>query len=564
MRQGDLAERFIAVSDLAGYIVSFDGTIEHWSEKAEHLYGFRSSEIVGRSEELLIPHTHRPSFHGLREMLRLRADARINAIRHNKCGTILHVQLSACVLNKEIPGSILVLSKMIAQRQQTPAMESKLASIIQFSSDSIMSVTADGIIDSWNKAAEALLGYSAKEIIGQPSSVLFPTDRSWAKGMGASELARGKRLMHDTVRRHKTGREIAVSLVASPLFSTEGLYLGYTVILRDANQRKHAIAALRDAEQFNQRILQASKDWISAIDPNGKVMFMNEAGHAEIKKHGLEERQELWTDMWSSDNDAMFFKQSLSGNWVEYVTARTPGTRTATHWSISLAPVMDESGQLLRVVSVARDVTADYRNRAHLDLINKELSHRVKNIISVISAMARNSTPGQPVEQYLDVFTARVRSLAKSHDLLVSTDWNGLDLKDLAGSQLANVLGGGNRVRVAGCSLKLKTQAAQMLGIAFHELATNAIKHGALSDAGGDVSLAWAITDLREGQSSLSINWTEQTETPVRPRQRHGFGSQILEDAVADATNGVATLEITSRGACWSLYVPDISMIVAI
>jgi PAS domain S-box-containing protein len=563
MHQYELAERIIAVSDLAAYIVSFDGTIEHWSEKAQQLYGFRKSEIIGRPEQLLIPPTHHSSFDGFRELLRLRPNVKIDTVRRTASGKMLQVHLAACVLEKAKPTSILVFSTPLERGVQTSAMEAKLASIIQFSSDAIMSVTAEGIIDSWNAAAESLLGYSAQEIIGRPSSVLFPADRGWAKGMGASELAKGNRLMHDTVRRHKSGRELAVSLVASPLFSATGVYLGYTVILRDADQRTQAVAALRDAEQFNQRILEASKDWISAIDPQGRIMFTNEAGLAEITKSGFGGRHPRWLDMWPSALDAKFFAQALGGKEVEFVSVRSHVSGSPSHWRVSLAPIIDESGQLLRVVAVARDITADHRHRAHLDLMNKELSHRVKNVLAVISAMARNSTQGEPLEQFQDRLTARIRALAKSHDLLVATDWTGLDLRDLATSQLGGLLSGGNRIKLFGCSLKLKTQAAQMLGMALHELATNAVKYGPLGDAGGQVQLDWTLTDSEKGLSSLAIDWIEHTAKPVPTHRRPGFGSQILEDAVADTTNGQATFEITSRGARWSLRVPDVSSIIA-
>lgn len=543
--------------------MSFDGTIQHWSEKAEHIYGFHRGEIEGQSEQLLIPSTHAAGFEELREKLRLQQSVKFETLRQDKRGTPLPVQLSACVIGTASPPAILVFSSPLAPNEQDNAMEAKLASIIQFSSDAVMSVTAGGIIDSWNTSAEALLGYSAQEIIGRPSSVLFPVDRGWATGMGASELAKGKRLMHDTVRRHKCGHELAVTLVASPLFSAYGVYLGYTVILREADQKKDAIAALRDAEQFNQRILQASKDWISAINPDGAVMFTNEAGRAEIKKQGLDHHRMKWIDLWPSDIDSMCFTQALSGKRVEFASVRKSGDGTTTHWNIALAPIADETGQVLRVVAVARDITADYRHRTHLDLMNKELSHRVKNVLAVISAMVRNSTPGECLELYQDRLTSRIRSLARSHDLLVSTDWTGLDLQDLAASQLASVVGGSVRVTCSGCSLKLKTQAAQMLGIAFHELATNAVKHGALGEAGGHVKLDWSVTETEPGTHSLSINWTETTETPVQLRRTHGFGSQILEDAVAETTNGDATFEVTARGARWSLYVPDINMILA-
>jgi len=124
-------------------------------------------------------------------------------------------------------------------------------------------------------------------------------------------------------------------------------------------------------------------------------------------------------------------------------------------------------------------------------------------------------------------------------------------------------LGGGNRLKLLGCSLKLKTQAAQMLGIALHELATNAVKYGPLGDAGGHVQLEWVLADSEEGHRSLSIDWIEHTSNPVPTRHRPGFGSHILEDAVADTTNGHATFEITPRGARWSLRVPDVSLIIA-
>jgi PAS domain S-box-containing protein len=561
--RSELAQ-IITASDLPGYLVSCSGTILLWSRRAEDLYEYSSDEMVGSSVYQIIPEIHSRSFAEFRDMLKLQPCIKVDAVRQTRSGRAFNVQLSASRIVADGEDAILVFARPPDTDRQSKA--DQLASIIQNSSDAIMSVSADGVIKSWNAAAQALLGYNADEIVGQATSILFPTNRPWARGMGAAELAKGNRLMHDTVRRHKNGAEISVSLVASPLFSSSGAYLGYTVILRDLGQKKRSMAALRDAEQFNQRILQASKDWISVIDPLGRVMFTNQAGAQAAPE--ITAGPVPWRALWP-EPDARLIEDKMSaafrGEYVEFTATRQSEPSQERYWAVSLAPITDESGAVLRLVAIARDVTAERRHRAHLDTVNKELSHRVKNVLAVVSSMARTSaSEDDTITAYQERFSSRIRSLAKSHDLLVRADWVGLEISELVEAQLRGVAGlrSGNDISSKGPPIRLKTQPAQMLGIALHELVTNAMKYGALSVTGGRIDLAWSIEVAAGGERGLVFVWEETLPATIAGSDRKGFGSEILEEAVADMLFGSSSFELRPSGARWQLSIPDISPIV--
>ncbi len=566
MQLMDQIGRIISASDQVGYVLGFDGMVLHWSERACDLYGFTKTEMVGHSIHQIIPDSHRSSFREFVEMFKLQSCITISTVRCTKLGERLSVDLSATAIETTDQPAILVFARLAAPASPEERQMAVQSAIVQHSSDAIMSVSAEGIIQSWNPAAQRLLGYAPDEILGRPTSTLFPKDRRWARSMGATELAKGHRLMHETIRRHKSGEDIEVTLVASPLFSEVNTYLGYTVTLRGSDHKSIGQAARRDAEQFNQRILSATKDWISAIDPIGRLMFTNEAGIHEIEggaeKFRIDENPD-WQLLWPEDERSRIQQQlglALDGKFVEF-TATRAGAKQKSHWHVSLSPIMSEDKRTLRVVAVARDVSAEHRHRAFNDTVTKELCHRVKNVLAVIAGMARSTvSPDGTVEHYQDALLARIYSLSKSHDLLVRADWRGLELGELAKAQLSNLANLSNVV-IDGPPIELKTQPGQMLGIAFHELATNAIKYGALRPEGGQVRLTWKLEDDDQGTRGLHLSWQEDVNTLISCNSQGGFGREILEFAVADMLCGSATFELKPTGARWDLSVPDVGLI---
>ena len=215
-------------------------------------------------------------------------------------------------------------------------------------------------------------------------------------------------------------------------------------------------------------------------------------------------------------------------------------------------PEVDRVLQVLATTSktlIEHDRERD-RHERHTHLIMRELSHRAKNLLSIILAMARQTgRESASLAEFQDSFAARVQSLAAAHDLLVSEGWSGASLRQIVQAQLAPFAHA--QVEIAGPDVFVAPEAVQNLGLALHELATNATKHGALSVEGGKVRLAWAFH--RAGESrSLRLTWTERGGPAVREPARHGFGRTVLERVAILALGGKGSLDFTTSGVVWT------------
>src|SRR6478752_1955721 len=193
---------------------------------------------------------------------------------------------------------------------------------------------------------------------------------------------------------------------------------------------------------------------------------------------------------------------------------------------LHIEPLRNEADEIIGLTCASVDVTERKEGEAHLRLLLRELTHRSKNLLAVIQAMARQTARHTgSVESFLVQFAARLQALASSHDLLVRESWHGASLGELIRSQLGGYLDGpADRVSIDGPSIALKPEAAQNLGLALHELAVNAAKFGALSVPAGRVSITWIQRQSVE-DGSVVLDWQEQLGPKVKIRRRKGFGS---------------------------------------
>ena len=169
------------------------------------------------------------------------------------------------------------------------------------------------------------------------------------------------------------------------------------------------------------------------------------------------------------------------------------------------------------------------------ELLVQELTHRIKNTLSIVSALVQQTLrhSGDKKEAQSTLLD-RIASLAKAHDLFLKTDGKSADVGDLARSQLAGLVDNPARIRLEGGATILNSELATPLGLMLHELATNAVKYGALSNDDGCVDLRWNVTVV-SGVSQLRIVWTESRGPRVEPPQTHGFGTQLIEHAISSA-----------------------------
>jgi len=231
-----------------------------------------------------------------------------------------------------------------------------------------------------------------------------------------------------------------------------------------------------------------------------------------------------------------------------------PGIR----WhDLHIEPLRNEAGDVVGLTCASVDVTERKEGEAHLRLLLRELTHRSKNLLAVIQAMARQTARHTgSVETFLTQFGARLQALAASHDLLIRESWYGASLGELVRSQLGVYLDGmAAQVSIEGPAIAIKPEAAQNLGLALHELAVNAAKFGALSVPAGRVAITWNRVENIDG-SAVELDWREKLGPKVKARRRKGFGSMVIERNLARALDARVELEFDPDGLHCHIVIP--------
>lgn len=207
-------------------------------------------------------------------------------------------------------------------------------------------------------------------------------------------------------------------------------------------------------------------------------------------------------------------------------------------------------------IGIAQDVTRRKKAEQRITMLMRELAHRVKNQYAVILAIIRETKKqARSPEDFEALIRSRITALSRSHDLLVHGEWERANLHELIIAQLDN-FGVKNRVTTDGPEVLLSPSAAQYIGMAIHELATNAAKHGALSEAGGEVNVIWSLAGETD-QRLLTLRWEETGGPQMRQERSSGFGTKVLQELTPAAVRGEAKLEHRDSGLIWELKAPQ-------
>jgi PAS domain S-box-containing protein len=237
------------------------------------------------------------------------------------------------------------------------------------------------------------------------------------------------------------------------------------------------------------------------------------------------------------------------------VAGQRPDQTEERFWVTYWHPVRGPDGAVVGVNVAAEEITERKQREAHIRFIADELSHRTKNLLAVVTGIARRTAQGAgDVDQFLESFAARLSALSQCHDLLVRDNWYGSPISELVAAQLKpfGEVGQG-RIQAGGPPLTLRPNAVQHLGLAIHELATNAAKHGALSNATGLVSVGW---DLDRASHTAQVRWAERGGPPVAPPRRRGFGHVVIDQIVPRALAGRGVVEYRPEGVRWTFEFP--------
>jgi PAS domain S-box-containing protein len=308
-------------------------------------------------------------------------------------------------------------------------------------------------------------------------------------------------------------------------------------------------------------IVATSPDAIISLAEDGTVQSWNPGaegmfGYAADEIIGRSERL-----LFAEGADAEFeekYRDLRRGEHVSRDAVRRRKDGTLIDVAINAAPMRSPDGRLIGFSAVMRDISERKRVEKHLRVVLRELSHRTKNLLAVIMAMVRQTARASTnVSVLQSELILRLQSLSASHDLLVAEDWAGASVEGLLHAVLQPFVGNiSDALECEGPAVFVNATAAQNLGLALHELATNAAKYGALSTPTGRVHVKWSIEPNGEGASRLVITWTERGGPAVKPPEVRGFGHVVIERVAAQALDAAVVYDFPREGVRWSISLP--------
>ena len=433
--------------------------------------------------------------------------------------------------------------------------------------DAVITTDDQGRVLTQNPVAVALTGWQQHEAEGKPLEEVFrivsEETRASVESPVSKVLAEGKivGLANHTVLIGKDGREHAIDDSTAPIRDADGKIQGVVLVFRDVSERRRLDQTVEDSEARKAAILETALDSIVTIDHTGKVLDFNPAaertfGYSRADSIGREMAELIVPPALREAHRTGLARYLATGEGrvlghrLELTGMRSNGEEFPVELAITRIsgkgnPVF--TGHL-------RDITDRKRAHDHLQFLLHETSHRSKNLLVIIQAIAGQTARSvSSIDEFEKRFTQRLQAIAVSHELLVNEDWIRAKLDDLVRGQLSAFAEPGPRLELTGATVFLTPNAAQQVGLALHELATNAVKYGAWSVPTGKVKVSWLIPD--DGRQ-CELKWQESGGPLVAPPTRLGFGSTIIDSLVAQSLNGTVMIDYATEGFSWILSIP--------
>jgi PAS domain S-box-containing protein len=325
----------------------------------------------------------------------------------------------------------------------------------------------------------------------------------------------------------------------------------------DLTARKLAEAELRASEQKFRGIFDNANSGVALVSLDGDWLEVNDRLCDLLGYSRDQLTAKTFQDITHPDDlqgDLDLVRRLIAGEIESYTFDKryVRGDGSILWAALTVALQKDPAGRPRHFISIVSDITDRVRAQQHQVFLMSELAHRLKNQLSIIQAITRQSAAGlSSIDEFQDKLYGRLSALAASVDLIVHRQWDTLDLNDLVAKTLAPF---SRRVITAGDRVTISGDVAEILALAFHELATNATKYGAWSRPEGSVTLRWSADN---GQ--IAIAWVEANGPEVRAPTRRGFGRTIIETIAAKKLRGTANLTFDPAGLQWQMNFPAAS-----
>jgi PAS domain S-box-containing protein len=311
--------------------------------------------------------------------------------------------------------------------------------------------------------------------------------------------------------------------------------------------------ALKVSEQSYRELANAMPQLVWTCDAKGNTTYYNKRS-VEYDPPVLMEQE--WTKLFHPDD-----KQASLAAWTKanaeksaYVVEHRLRMANGTYaWHLSrAAPAINPAGDVIQWYWTSTDISESKEREAHIRVLMAEVNHRAKNLLAVSLSIARQTaSSSKTLAEFTADFSARLNGLSASQDLLIRQNWNGAPLYGLVHSQLGHYRDLiGSRITLSGPDLTLDPAAAQALGMALHELSTNAAKYGALSVPAGKIAIQWNV-EANGTSPDFAIRWQEHCGPPVKQPKQFGFGQLVMDKMLTQRLNGHVDLEYLPAGVMW-------------
>ena len=460
---------------------------------------------------------------------------------------------------------VLFAWRVLEQREELEDREVKLANeareyrLIDAAQDfAIYELDREGRILTWNKGAERLKGWKAHEVIGRPYNILH-TPESRATNAPGRELkiaAETGRFEEEAPRMRKDGSVFAAHVSLFPLRDEHGEVTGYVKITRDISDRSKAGKAILESRRRMEGIVQSAMDAIITIDEEQRVVLFNPAAE---KIFGFSVDEVLGQPVTMlipeqyrehhEDHVRRFFESGVINRKLEsanpLLAQRHNGEQFPIEASISQVTV---GGERVGTI-ILRDITERKMNEEARALLAREVDHRAKNALAVAQALV-GLTKADTKEEFAEAVRGRIESLGRAHSLLSQSQWRGAPLDQLIRDEMLPYAKD-KQLLLKGPKVTCRADAVQSLSLLFHELATNAVKYGALGRDSGHVEITWQ----READIML-ISWKEEGGPPVVPPKRKGFGTRLLNQVSGRQLNAKLEFDWDPHGLQLQIRLP--------
>jgi PAS domain S-box-containing protein len=356
VKNAGLTAAIVQYSDDAIIGVTLKGTVTSWNPAAERMYGYLRKEIIGKSLRLLVP-TDRAG-EPTDVLAKIRAGQQVEHLettRVRKDGTRVSVSITVAPI-RDADGAVVGASTVhrdVTEQMQAFEVAQRMASIVEFSQDAIIGRTLDGIITSWNPAAERMFGYSRKEVVGKSIYLAVPQERVDEAETVVAKVRAGEPVAElETIRIRKDGTEFPVSLTVSPIRDPEGAILGASLICRDVSE-------LKRAARYARGLIEADPDPLGMISPEGTITDVNEA---TVKATGVPRDKLIGTDFSQYFTDPDTARKGVQralahGSLTDGILTVRHQDGTLTDFLCNAAVYRDINGQVIGVLTAAHNMT---------------------------------------------------------------------------------------------------------------------------------------------------------------------------------------------------------------